>query len=287
MIRKHVIACASGVIVFALINFLFFNSNSGFSVNKEPLSTTPASTKATVQKSVDFAGEEIPLHDAWVKKRFIATLKQTKLTLRQVGNAKARAKRWFKVMEPILAKHGIPQDFKYIPVIESGYDFGSDTSRKGAAGFWQFMPSTARSYGLAVREGVDERYDPIKSTHAACRYLKDLYREFGSWTMVAAAYNIGSTKLQMHSKQQKEDDYFKLKLNKETSIYVYKLIAVKTAINRTPVNNAVQNKAPKTLTAGYTINLSNLYSYSPEFITDMLKHFGYSSLKNLEQKPAK
>lgn len=287
MIRKHLITCASGVIVFALINLLFFNSNSGFSINKEPLSTTPASAKTTAVKTkIDFAGEEIPLHDVLVKKRFIATLRQTKLSLREVGDAKARAKRWFKIIEPILAKNGIPQDFKYIPVIESGYEFGTDVSSKGAAGFWQFMPATARSYGLAVGNGVDERYDPIKSTNAACRYLKDLYREFGSWTMVAAAYNIGSTKLQRHTKQQKEDDYFKLNLNRETSVYVYKLIAVKTAINRTPVN-AFSQETPKVVTAGYSINLSNLYTYSPEFVTNILKRFGYSSLKSVERKAVK
>lgn len=284
MIRKHFIACASGVIVFALINLLFFNSNSGFSINKENLSTTSASTKVSAVVP-DFAGEQLPLHDAQVKKRFFATLHRTNMTNREMYSARVKAKRWFKVIEPILAKHGIPQDFKYIPLIESG--FSTDTSVKGAAGFWQFMPGTARHFGLAVGNGVDERYDPVKSTNAACRYLKVLYKQFGSWTMVAAAYNIGSTRLQRHAQQQNEDDYFKLQLNKETSSYVYKLVAMKTAINKNKVNIVTDQTPIRTVTAGYSINLSNLYAYSPEFITNMLKGVGYSSLKNVKQNAAK
>ncbi|MNE03913.1 hypothetical protein D3C80_964330 [compost metagenome] len=105
--------------------------------------------------------------------------------------------------------------------------------------------------------------------------------------MVAAAYNIGSTRLQRHTKQQNEDDYFKLQLNKETSSYVYKLVAMKTAINKNKVN-IVTNQTPiKTVSAGYSINLSNLYAYSPEFITNMLKRVGYSSLKNVKQNTAR
>ncbi|MFM6953793.1 MAG: lytic transglycosylase domain-containing protein, partial [Sphingobacteriaceae bacterium] len=139
-----------------------------------------------------------------------------------------QAKHMFPVMAPILAAYGIPQDFKYIPLVESG--FKSGTSHKGASGAWQFMPHTARSYGLKVNSVVDERQQLAKSTVAACKYLRSLYKEFNSWTLVAAAYNIGENKLKRIIRQQDHANYFRLKLNHETAGYVYKLVAMKEII---------------------------------------------------------
>jgi soluble lytic murein transglycosylase-like protein len=134
----------------------------------------------------------------------------------------------FPIMEPILVAYGIPKDFKYIPLVESG--FKSGTSHKGASGAWQFMPQTARSFGLKVNSTIDERQQLAKSTVAACKYLRLLYKEFNSWTLVAAAYNIGENKLKRIIRKQDHANYFRLKLNPETASYVYKLVAMKEII---------------------------------------------------------
>ena len=142
----------------------------------------------------------------------------------------AKALKLFPVIEPILAFYGIPEDFKYIPLVESGLCEG--TSPKGAKGIWQFMPGTARSYGLKVGHGKDDRMNVRKSTIAACKYIKELYGEFNSWTLAAAAYNNGSIKLERAINRQNEDNYFRMSLNRETGSYVYKIIAMKEIISK-------------------------------------------------------
>lgn len=129
----------------------------------------------------------------------------------------------------VLRAHGIPEDFKYIPLVESGLERGT-SSHKGASGYWQFMPATARSFGLRVDGEVDERQDLAKSTRAAAKYLKALHREFGDWTLVAAAYNVGEGRLSRVIKAQGSQDYFALRINKETDAYVYKLVSMKAII---------------------------------------------------------
>jgi hypothetical protein len=136
-----------------------------------------------------------------------------------------RAARWFPVIEPILAEEGVPEDFKYLAVIESGLD--QTVSPAGAAGFWQFMKGTAPQYGLEVTEGVDERYDVEKSTRAACRYLKDAYKRLGSWSLAAASYNMGMGGVSNALKNQGVSAYWDLHLNSETARYVYRLLAIK------------------------------------------------------------
>src|SRR5690606_1606222 len=135
------------------------------------------------------------------------------------------AEQWLPKIEPILRRHGIPEDFKYVPLVESGLKSG--TSHRGASGYWQFMPATARSFGLKVNGKIDERQDIIKSTEAAARYIKALYKIFGNWTLVAAAYNVGEGSLLRSIKSQGVDNYYLLSLNAETTSYVYRLISMK------------------------------------------------------------
>ena len=141
-----------------------------------------------------------------------------------------KAEKLFPIIEPILKIYGIPDDFKYIPLVESGLNPG--ISRRGAGGLWQFMPGTARTYGLKVGHGKDERMNIRKSTAAACIYLKELYSEFNSWTLAAAAYNIGEIKMARAIRKQSEDNYFRMHFNPETGTYVYKLIAMKEIIEK-------------------------------------------------------
>ena len=136
-----------------------------------------------------------------------------------------RAARWFPVIEPILAENNIPDDFKYLAVIESGLD--NVTSPSGAKGFWQFMKSTGESHNLEINKYVDERYHLEKATQAACEYLQIAYNKFGSWTLAAASYNMGKTGLQNKLDEQKAASYYDLLLNIETGRYIYRIVAAK------------------------------------------------------------
>jgi len=172
-----------------------------------------------------FAGEKVPMYDFEVRERVDRELLvNTYFQSASILHFK-KAARWFPAIEKILKEQGIPDDFKYIAVIESG--LSNTVSPAGAVGFWQIMKNTGIELGLQVDEEIDERYDPIKSTYAACRYFKKAYKEFGSWTMVAASYNMGMGGLRRQATQQGQEDYHALFLNTETSRYVPRLLAVK------------------------------------------------------------
>lgn len=172
-----------------------------------------------------FAGEKVPMFDFEVRERVDRELLvNTYYQSASILHFK-KAARWFPVIEKILKEQGVPEDFKYIAVIESG--LSNVVSPAGAVGFWQIMKNTGLELGMQVDEAVDERYDPVKSTYAACRYFKKAYKEFGSWTMVAASYNMGMGGLRRQASQQGLEDYHGLYLNNETSRYIPRLLAVK------------------------------------------------------------
>lgn len=177
-----------------------------------------------------FANETLPVNDATVNRKLQLSLRRHNYRHVQSNILHTKAERLFPIIEPILSAYGIPNDFKYLPLVESG--FGEGLSPKGARGIWQFMPGTARTYGLKVRNGVDERLNVRKSTIAACKYIKELYAEFNSWTLAAAAYNNGEIQLARAINRQNEDNYFRMHLNRETGWYVYDLIAMKAIINQ-------------------------------------------------------
>lgn len=137
-----------------------------------------------------------------------------------------RANRFFPIIEPILKKEGVPEDFKYLALIESGF-VPTIKSPAGAVGVWQFMSGTAKDYGLEVSSEVDERYNIEKSTVAACRYLKDSYEKYGSWTLVAASYNAGRRFVDKQLKLQDAGNYYDLLLGEETGRYVFRILAIK------------------------------------------------------------
>jgi membrane-bound lytic murein transglycosylase D len=136
-----------------------------------------------------------------------------------------RANRWFPLISSVLAKEGVPDDMKYIAVIESG--FANVVSPAGAAGPWQFLKATAISYGLEVSDEVDERYHMEKSTAAAARYLKDAYATHKDWALAAAAYNLGQGGVSKQLNRQQSQQYFDLQLPEETSRYVFRILAMK------------------------------------------------------------
>jgi len=188
---------------------------------------------------LEFAEETLPIGDTKVNTKMKKTLASFSYGNLQTNRLHLKAAEWFPVIEPILAAYGIPNDFKYIPLVESGLRAG--VSPKGAAGIWQFMPGTARMYGLKVNKKVDERYNLKKSTIAAAKYIKELYEIFDSWTLVAAAYNVGDTHMRKQINRQKQDNYFKMKLNRETGVYVYKLISMKEILEN-PKRNGYKDQ---------------------------------------------
>lgn len=182
-----------------------------------------------VPDSVEFAGEWISLIDSDLKERFDRELIVNNFWHSNTILYLKRANRWFPVMSKILKEEGIPQDMLYLAVIESGLT--QATSPSGARGFWQFMESTAREYNLRVDNQVDERLNVEKSTRAACKYLKNAYEKFNSWTLTAASYNMGKSGIQSNLDRQGVDSYFDLSLNLETARYVFRILAVKEIMN--------------------------------------------------------
>jgi len=179
--------------------------------------------------SLSFADETLPLGDKQIEKKMLKHLKEYSFAKQRSYLLHHKAMKALPRIAAILRKYGIPEDFKYVPLVESGFTSGT-TSRRGASGYWQFMPNTAKAFGLQVDDVIDERQDVEKSTIAAAKYLKSLYGEFNSWTLVAAAFNIGEGNLLRAINRQNEDNYFRLKLNRETGNYLYKLISVKEII---------------------------------------------------------
>jgi len=175
-----------------------------------------------------FAGERVPMEKPYVREKFD---KELLINVYWQSNTLLYIKRtakFFPVIEPILQRYGIPDDFKYIALAESGLQHV--TSPAGAKGIWQLMPRTARKYGLIVNSDIDERYHLEKSTEAAARYFLEAKEKFGSWTLAAAAYNRGMGGLEKALNDQQESDYYKLYLNPETSRYIYRILALKEVL---------------------------------------------------------
>lgn len=178
---------------------------------------------------VVFAGADVPIDKFGVREKLDRELLVNTYWQSNTFLLFKRANRWFPVIEPILAKNNIPDDFKYLAVIESGLT--NAVSHAGATGFWQFMKETGISYGLEINVEVDERYDVVKSTEAACKYLNDGYKRFGDWSLVAASYNMGMGGVNKQLNRQQVSEYWDLMLNDETSRYVYRILAVKEILN--------------------------------------------------------
>lgn len=197
---------------------------------------------------VDFAGEKTPLQITDVRERLDRELLINANLDATTALIIKRANRVFPIIEPILAKYGVPDDFKYLAVIESG--LVNAVSSAGARGVWQFMPETAKEKGMEVNDIVDERYHLEKSTEAACRYLLAAKEKFGSWTLAAASYNGGMNGITKRIEEQKVTNYYDLGLTEETSRYVFRILALKE-IMRQPAKY------------GFNIYPSDLYTQIP------------------------
>lgn len=205
--------------------------------------------------SVSFCDERVPLEKKHVQERLDHAMFKMSYLRRRTSIIFKRVDKWFPMIEKALSTNNVPDDFKYMAVIESNLN-SEALSPMGALGFWQFIPTTAEAMGLVVTEELDERKDPVKSTYAACKYLKRSYKQFNNWTNVAASYNMGVSGVKRQLRAQRKQSYYDLKLNKETGQYVYKIIALKEILEN---REKYQLQKKKPLVAFFNNDLLNYY----------------------------
>jgi hypothetical protein len=234
----------------------------------------------TLPEQMNFAGENVPLEDPEIRERLDRELLVNNYWQSNALLMIKRAHKYFPIIEPILKKNGVPDDFKYLALAESG--FMQVVSPAGATGFWQIMEATGKEYGLEINSNIDERYHIEKATEVACQYFLNSKKRFGNWTLSAAAYNAGNTGVNRQLERQEATDYYDLLLVEETSRYVFRILALKEIIGNykdygfiieekdmyklAPVTNveidtSVSNLA--SLARGYGISYKTLKRYNP------------------------
>ena len=214
-------------VIFAILFLISLNGISSIAENAEG-EEFPQGYKIVspiVPSYLEFAGERIPTENFEVFERMDREFISNTYLHSATVLALKRSTRWFPVIEPILKKNNIPDDFKYLCVAESNME--NVVSPAGATGFWQFMKEAGEKYGLEINSQIDERYNIEKSTEAACKYLIDSYSMFGSWTLSAASYNMGQNGITLQVERQKSKNYFNLVLNSETSRFVARIVSLK------------------------------------------------------------
>ena len=268
MIRKVTFVIS----LFSIVFLTHFFISSTYTSNSDTVHQQGFNSKYNVYSvlkpdNLKFANENIPesTFDVWERldKELLKNIYWQSNTLLYFK----RANKYFPIIEEILEKNNIPSDFKYLALIESGFEY--KVSPSGAAGFWQIMKGTAREYGLEVNYAIDERYHLTKSTEAACKYLQKAYDKFGSWTLAAASYNMGINGVQRQVKKQNTNNYFNLYLNDETSRYVFRIIVIKEIMENPRKygfvfrqNDLYSYPNIKQIRVDSTIN--NLYSFAQE-----------------------
>lgn len=227
-------------------------------------------------EELEFSGESVPLNIPDIKERMDRELLVNTYWQSNGFLLFKRAHKYFPIIEPILESYGVPDDFKYLAMIESGLQ--NITSPAGAKGFWQIMKSTGREYGLEINSNVDERYNLILSTKVACEYLIKAKKKYGSWTLSAAAYNAGMNRISSELERQSVDNYYDMLLGQETGRYIFRIIAVKEITNN-----------PKKY--GFNFSEIDLYGYPNSYtvkvdtaVTDLVK---FAEKFNLNYKQLK
>lgn len=183
-------------------------------------------TSVAIPEKLSFAGEEMPLDRFDVREALDRELLSNAYFHSQTIRYIKLAPRYFPVIEPILKSKGIPDDFKYLALAESGLNPRA-VSPAGAVGFWQFLNGTAKDFGLEISSEVDERYHIEKSTLAFCDYMRTSYNKYGNWTLAAASFNGGIARVQRQMERQKMNDYYNLLFVDETQRYVFRIAALK------------------------------------------------------------
>lgn len=243
-------------------------------------------------KELYFAGERVPLEDVEIRERLERELIQNCYRHSTTLIILKRVPRWRQKMEAILQEQGIPKDFFYLAVIESELEPYADSGK--AHGFWQFTDPVAKALNLEISRYVDQRRDPILSTHAACKHIRENYNEFKNWTLAAAAYNLGKPTLKRVRNYQGVDSYYDLYLTSETARYIFRLLAIKLIIENpkaygfylqpdeayppldgvtVPVNHTIDNIAK--FAQDHKINYKTLKLYNPWIKFDSKEDYTY------------
>ena len=217
------IVCSMGLCILLISQFAF-KSNANANIRER--STVHEWRPPALPKQLLFAGENVPLERWDVKERLDRELLFNSYNQANIIFLLKLSSRYFPVISERLKANGVPDDFKYLCIAESNLLAGA-VSRSGATGFWQFMDGTAPGYGLAANSSVDERMDIIKSTDAACKYLKNAYAKFGTWTAAAASYNCGMAGYNNHGLFQQTMNYYDLHLPEETNRYIFRILTFK------------------------------------------------------------
>jgi membrane-bound lytic murein transglycosylase D len=216
----------------------------------------------------EFASEEAPLGLYYVREGLDRELMVNTYWHSSTLLMLKKSNRYFHIIIPILKKYNIPEDFKYLALIESG--LSNVSSYAGAAGFWQFIPGTAKNFGLEISEQVDERYHVEKATEAACKLLRGSYNKFGSWTLAAAAYNVGEGRIAKELERQNASSYYDLYLPDETMRYVFRIIALKLLYEHpTEYGYFIRKKDLYPPIPTYTITVDSSITNLPVFAKSM------------------
>ena len=266
-----------------LSNVFMFSEKEKIDDNKDNFEISEFQTpykifQPYIPDEVYFCGEKVPLENFDVYEsldlEMIANTYRHSMTILYIK----RANRYFPEIEKFLKENGLPDDLKYICVAESG--FANLVSPAGATGFWQLMKSTGQEYNLTIDKNIDERYDYDKSIIVAADYIKKAYSYFGNWTLVAASYNMGMGGLKKELDFQRIKTYWDLKLNDETSRYVYRIIALKLIMSNPelygfdiPENNLYREIKTTEIVVDTSINDLVQFAFDQGTNYKMLKYF--------------
>jgi len=251
------------------ITLLFINAIHKSDI--DPKTNTHQNYKIRALKlpsNLNLAGERVPLEKLDVRERMDRELLVNTYWQSNGILLLKRANKYFPVIEPLLKKHGLPDDFKFLALAESG--FTDETSTVGAAGMWHFMKGTGKEYDLEINDNVDERYNIEKSTKVAAEYLISAKNRFGSWTLAAAAYNAGNYGIARRLEAQEVTNYYDAKLANETERYVFRILALKEIISNPEKYGFVFEKddlytIKKTYTVKVDTAITNITSFAKGF----------------------
>ena len=238
--RNLLLACGMAIIligVTAAVTFSLAQSNDEQIDEQAQTQETPSKEVLSfdhidhithdieLPKTMTFCDEEVPLDLFYVRERLEREILANSYLHSSTLLILKRSSRWFPVMEPLMEKYNLPEDFKYLCMIESSLTNAVSPSK--AVGFWQFLEGPGKEYNLEINKEVDMRYNVEKETVAACKYLKASYKKFGSWTLAAAAFNCGNGRINKTKEEQRVDSYYDMELPEETQRYVFRILALK------------------------------------------------------------
>lgn len=268
--KKGLILLGGGVLLAAVVVMFTFSNPKGKDEEdyEKNFNNQYRVFSLSLPKDMNFAGEKVPVEIFDVRERLDRELIVNTYWQSNTLLLHKRANRWFPLIESIMKKNGIPEDFKYVCLIESG--LLNVISPSAAVGYWQFLENTGKGYGLEINDEVDERYNVEKATEAACKYFLEAKRTLGSWTLAAASYNMGIGGVKKQLEKQRVKSYYDLWLVDETFRYVFRILAAKEIISHPDkygYNLRKQDLYPalNTYTVSVDSSITDLVAFSEKF----------------------